>query len=115
VQQDLADLVDVRARVRVYLLGGEHGPRRRAARGVADARRVVADDQDDGVAEILELAQLLEHDRVPEMQVARGRIQPELDAQRAALGEPRLERALGEHVDRVAGQEVGRRIHPGQC
>ena len=36
------------------------------------------------MAGVLELAQLREHDRVAEVQVGRGRVEPELDAQRAA-------------------------------
>ena len=55
------------------------------------------------MAGVLELAQLVEHHRVPEVDVGRRRVDPELDAERAALalGERELlfERALGEHVD----------------
>ena len=40
------------------------GPRRGAAARVPHARGVVADDQDDGVAQVLELAQLAQNDRV---------------------------------------------------
>ena len=93
VRRTLRRLVHVRARVRVDLLAGEHRPGGRAPARVAHARGVVADDQDDGVAEVLELAQLLQHDGVAEVQVGRGRVQAELDAQRAALGEALLERA----------------------
>ena len=43
---------------------------------------------------VLELAQLLEHDRVAEVDVGGGRVEAELDPQRPAFGEPLLERAL---------------------
>jgi hypothetical protein len=50
----------------------------------------------------LELAQLLEHDRVPEVDVRGRRVQTELDAQRAAGRELLRERAAREVVDGVA-------------
>ena len=115
VGEHLGRLVEVGLRVRVDLLGREHGPRRRAPGRIAHARRVVADDQHDGVPEVLELAQLLQHDGVAEVQVGRRRVQAELDAQRPALGQALLERARGRHLDRVAGQELRRGFHPGQC
>ena len=107
-EQHVAGLVDVRARVGVDLLAGQHRPCRRAATGVPDARRVVADDQHDGVARVLELAQLLEHHGVAEMDVGGRRVEAELDAQRTVLREPPLERSAGQAVDRVAGQMRGR-------
>ena len=115
-------LVHVRARVGVDLLAGQHRPRRRAAARVAHARRVVADDQHDGVARVLELAQLLEHDGVAEVDVGGGRVEPELHPQRTAFGEPPLEGSVGQAVDRVAGEMGGRASgvrggfwHPAQC
>ncbi len=55
------------------------------------------------MAGVLELAQLVEDDRVPEVDVGRRGIDPELDAKRAALAlgerELLLEGALGQHVD----------------
>ena len=55
------------------------------------------------MAGVLELAQLVEDDRVAEMDVGSRGVDAELDAQRPALAlgevELRLERALGEHVD----------------
>ena len=81
-------------------------PQRGAARRVADAGGEVADDQDDGVAGVLELAQLLQHDRVAEVDVGRGGV--DARASRAAgrpLRELPLERALGQRVDGVADQE----------
>ena len=56
--------------------------------------------------EVLELAQLLQHDRVAEVQVRRGRVQAELDAQRPALRQALLERPVRAHLDGVAGEEL---------
>jgi hypothetical protein len=74
------------------------------------------------VAGVLELAQLLEHDRVPEVDVRGRRVQAELDPQRAAAGELLRERAAREVVDGVArevrrrfGGLQGRFFHPDQC
>ena len=75
---------------------------------VADARGVVADDQHDRVAEVLELAQLAQHDGVAEVDVRRGRVDAELDPQRPApRAELALERARRQRVDGVAGEEAG--------
>jgi hypothetical protein len=67
------------------------------------------------VATVLELAQLLQDDRVTEVQVRRGRVHPELHAQRPLLAQARLEGAGRQAVDRVAGQELGVGGHPAQC
>ena len=73
--------------VGVDLLAREHRAGSPSARRVAHARGVVADDQDDRVAEVLELAQLAQDDGVAEVDVGRRRVDAELDAQRPALGE----------------------------
>ena len=84
----------------------EHRPGGRATARIPDPRRVVADDQDDQVAEVLELAQLAENDGMPEMDVRCRRIDAQLDPQRSPLArgarELFLERALGQRIDRVA-------------
>ena len=63
--------------------------------------------------EVLELAQLLQDDGVAEVDVGRGRVDAELDAQRAALARGRelapRARPAGSDVDGVAGQERRRR------
>ena len=91
VRSTLARLAHVGLRVGVDLGAREHRPGGGAARGIADARGEVADDQHDGVAGVLELAQLAEHHRVAEVDVRRRRVQTELDAERprAAKGAPR--------------------------
>jgi hypothetical protein len=63
------------------------------------------------VAEVLELAQLAQDDRVAEVDVGRRRVEAELGAQLAALAgglrELSLEAPLGQGVDGVAGEERG--------
>ena len=61
--EDLEELLEDRLGVRHHLLFGQHRPRLRLAGRVADARRPVADDDDDRVAEVLELPQLAQADR----------------------------------------------------
>ena len=104
----------------------EHRAQRRAPRGVADAGRVVADDQHDAVPGVLELAQLAQHDRMAEVDVGRRRVDPELDAQRPALGRGAARasraRAPAGSESTAPGQPgsfVGGRLggvwHRGQC
>ena len=88
--------------VAVDLLGLEHRPQRRAPRRVADARGEVADDQHDGVAGVLELAQLLQHDGVSEVDVGRRRVDAELHPQRPPVRGGLRELAL---AARPAGSE----------
>jgi hypothetical protein len=59
------------------------------------------------VAQILELAQLSQHDRVAKVDVGRGRVHAQLHAQRAALGELPLELPLGQRIDGISGEEAG--------
>ncbi|CAM2144483.1 hypothetical protein PT2222_160058 [Paraburkholderia tropica] len=79
-------LLEIRLGVRLDLLARERRTRGVAARRVADQRGEVADQEDHGMAEILQLAHLVEHDRVADVDVGRGRIEAELDAQRLAGG-----------------------------
>jgi hypothetical protein len=66
--------------VGVDLVARQHGARRRAPARVADAGRVVADDQHDDVTPILELAQLAKDDGVAEVDVGRRGVEAELHA-----------------------------------
>jgi hypothetical protein len=59
------------------------------------------------VAAVLELAELLQDHRVTEVHIGRGRVQPELDAERAAQRELARELARGQAVDGVAREELG--------
>src|SRR6476469_1607567 len=54
---------------------------------------------------------MLQRDRVSDVDVARRRVDAELDAKRPALGQLALELALGQHLHGVAGErgEVGHR------
>ena len=80
--------------VAVDLLGVEHRPQRRAPGRVPHPAGEVADDQHHVVAGVLELAQLLQHDRVSEVDVGRGRVDPELHPQRPPLRAGALELSL---------------------
>ncbi len=104
--------------------GSSTGRERRAPARIADPRRVVADDQHDRVPEILELAQLLQHDREAEVDVGRGRVDPELDAQRPAERQLALRARPRAGNRRRCGSATRphrrrRRMtldgHPGQC
>src|SRR5262249_48803329 len=81
---------------------------RAAARRVADPRRVVADDQDAEVALVLERAHALEWNAAADVDVGRGDVDAELDAQPLPARELSLELALREDGDGVAN-EVGER------
>ena len=132
--EHLERLLLERLRVRVDLGRREDGPRRGAPARVAHPRRVVADDQHHDVAEILELAELLEDDREAEVDVGRGGVDAQLDAERPAELQLPLEPPVGQAIDGVPSEPgglftrpgAGRRrrreqlrrglgIHPGQC
>jgi len=68
------------------LLARERRARRVAAGGVADHRREVADEKDHGMPKVLQLAHLVQHHRVADMDVRRRGVEAELDAQRLAGG-----------------------------
>ncbi len=108
--EHLERLLLVGERVRLDLLGAQHRADVAPPAGIAHARRVVADDQDDRVPEVLKGAELLEHDRVPQVDVGRGRIHAELDPQRPAALELLGQASLGQRVDRA--REHARRALP---
>ena len=116
--EDLEGLLRVRARVRVDLVARELRAQRGASARIAHARGVVADDEDHDVAQVLELAELLQDHRVAEVDVRRRGVQTELHAQRTALRELALQLAGREAVDGVAREELGVRGgggHGRQC
>jgi hypothetical protein len=82
--QDFPQLRLVRLGIVPDLVPRERPARLGAARRVADHPGEVADDDDDLVAQLLEVAQLLQHHGVAEVQVGRRRVEPELDLQRDA-------------------------------
>ena len=116
--EDLEGLLRVRARVGVDLLTRELRAQGGAPARIPDAGGVVAHDEDHDVAAILELPQLLQDDRVTEVDVRSGGVQTELDAQRTAPRELALQLAGREAVDGVAREELGVRgggDHGRQC
>jgi hypothetical protein len=82
--QDPRQLVHVGRRVRLDLFFGKHRARRGTAGRVADQCGVVADDEHDRMAQVLELAQFAQHDREAQVNVGRGRVETQLDVQRLA-------------------------------
>jgi hypothetical protein len=58
------------------------------AGGIADHPGEVADQEQHVMAKILQLAQLVDEHRMPEMQIGRGRVEPGLDPQGAPGPEP---------------------------
>ncbi len=90
------------------LVGGGVGqdffPRERrpgdvAAGGVADAGGAVAHDEDHVVAHVLEVLHLAEEHGVAQVQVGRGGIEADLDFQRPADADARLELFLADELD----------------
>ena len=94
------DLVDVGSGVGLDLLLGEGraggGPTGR----VADPGGEVPDDEHRDVAEILELAQLAQDDREPEVDVGRSRVDAQLHPQRATG--PSFVRSSGSEMQSTA-------------
>ena len=86
----------------IHLRAGGRAPAR-----ISHARGVVAHDQDHGVAEVLELAQLAQHHGVTQVDVGRRRVHAQLHAQRTALRELPLELPLRQRIDGVSGEEAG--------
>ena len=117
-QQDLVELVDVGRGVLVDLILRQPRARHRTPRRIADLRGVVAEDEHRGVAVLLELAQLAQHDREAEVDVGRGRVDAELHPEWATFRELLLELGLvDEPVVRLVGDEPdlrhGRGTLPG--
>jgi hypothetical protein len=76
-----ARLFVVSLRVGLDLLARERRAGGVATRRVADHRREVADQKNHLVPQVLQLAHLVQHDRVADVDVGRGRVEAELDAQ----------------------------------
>ena len=68
--------------------------------GIADHAGEIADQERDLVAELLELAQLVDEHRVAQMQIGRGRIKARLDTQRHAAAELAFEVRERQHLGR---------------
>ena len=107
--EDLEALVRVRDGRLGHVLAGEPRARVVGAGGIADHGGEVADHEDDRVPEHLEVAQLLEQHRVPEVQIGAGRIEARLHPQRHAARargfEPLLELLHHVQVDHPSREE----------
>ena len=82
--EQLEDLRLVGLRVPLDFVRGQRRPGLRPARRIANHRREVADDEDDAVAEVLEVLHLADQHRVAEVEIGRGGVEADLDDQRAA-------------------------------
>ena len=82
--ENLANLRDVRARIRVDLFAGEHLAGLVAPRRIADARGVVADNDNGLVAPVLELSHDRQWYRMAEGHVGGGGVHAQLDPHRLA-------------------------------
>ena len=88
---DPADLGEVVAGVGLDLLLGQLRSGLVTARRIAHQRGVIADDDDGGVAQVLELTQLAQRNRVPEVHVDARRVDTILHPQRAILADGSLQ------------------------
>ena len=104
--EDLEGLVGVGGGVDQHLVAGERRAGGGAAGRIADRGGEVADEQHRLVAEELELAEFFQGHGVAEMDVRRGGIDAEFDAQRAAEAEFVEQFLFGEHLG-GSGGEVG--------
>ena len=84
VIEDLEDLLEIGLRVCFHLLAFERRASFGLAGGIADHGGEIADEENGGVALVLELLELAQHDGVAEVQIRRGGIDAEIDAQRFA-------------------------------
>ena len=80
--EDFVDLREIGLRVGVHLLASERRARFGLAGGIADHRGEIADQENGGVAQILKMLQLAQHDGVAEMNIGRRGIHAEIRAQR---------------------------------
>src|SRR5690606_33595065 len=91
--ENVAHLFPVGTGVRLDLLRRQAGSRLAPARGITDPRRIIADDEDDLVSKLLELAKLADGYRVADVQVRPRRVEALLDPERLAAPDGRLELA----------------------
>ncbi len=84
--QHQSSLLEVGLGVRLDLFARERRTSGIAPGGVADQRSKVANQKNHRVPKILQLAHLVQHDRMADMNIRRGRVETQLDAQRRAGG-----------------------------
>ena len=87
-------------------VAGQRRPRLRAAGGVADHAREVADHEDDPVAEVLEVLHLADEDGVAEVEVGSGGVEADLDGERACRAPSLALRDSGGHDVHAALDQV---------
>ena len=83
--EDLENLLAVGLGIALDLFAGKRRPGDVTSGRVADAAGAIPNDEEHGVAEILEVLHLADQNRVAEMEVGRGGIEPDFDAQGAAF------------------------------
>ena len=102
--EDLTGLVEIGLGVAFDVVGIQHRTRLVLAGRIADERGVVADDEHGFVAEVLELPEFAQDNAVAEMQVGRGGVATEFDAQGLA-GLEFLEQLLARDDGLTAGSQ----------
>ena len=102
--EDEEDLIEVRLGVAVDLLLGEHGSCLGATAGIADQRRVIADDEHHRMTVFLEGSEDVEHHKVADVEVGRGGVQAELDPQPLSSLEAGAQMVLDVDLDRAFAQ-----------
>ncbi len=102
--EDLQRLIGECLGVGIDLSRVENWPGAAPSARITHSGGVIADDQHDRMAEILEFAQFLQHHGEAEMDVRRGGIDAQLHAQGASQPELGLQAALGQAIHRVSGQ-----------
>ena len=97
--EELENLREIGFGVGVHFFARERRASFGAARGIADHGGKIADEKDRGVAEVLKMFEFAKDDGVAEMDVGRGGVHTEIDAQRRAslqrLFELRFQLRLG--------------------
>ena len=107
--EDQIHLLEIGLRVRGHLFGAEHGPCLGSSAGVADHRRVVADDQHHRMSLILKQAQRVEHHEMTDMEVGGRGIEAKLHAQLVAALEARAKVVLDMDLNRPLPQAIEKR------
>ena len=104
--EDLEHLPLVGPRVLVDLFMRQRGPGDLLPGGISDHPGEIADDEDDAMAELLEVLHLADHNRVAEVEVGRGGIESDFDGQRFAARQLGLQIGAIDQIDGAPGQVV---------
>src|SRR5204862_6207318 len=98
---DQKHLVGVGLRVVGDLVSGKWRARRVASGRIADHPREIADQENNVMSKVLQLAELVELDRIAEMEVGTRGTEPSLDLERLAARQLRDELGLDEDLLRA--------------